>query len=192
MTSTTSLWTWIVQGYLPILSGVIGFSSAFLLQQRNVENARRDEQRRNDRVDRAVRLQVLAYLKAEASEVRSAWTTGMMALPIITRFHDRLRDRLVEKDVPQAFPEEADVLYDALAACDFTIDVQRLHEGNWERDDAAASPSMERIDQRTRMIKGIWHRPFLKLEEVFKRVGDKEAVKEFAKSRVERAEWEGR
>jgi hypothetical protein len=190
--TSTSLWASIVQACLLLLGAVVGFVSAFRLQQRNVENARRDEQRRDDRVDRAVRLQVLAYLKAEANEVRSAWTTEMMPLSIIGRFHDRLQGRLVEKDVPQAFPDDADVLYDALAACDFAIGIQRLHEEGWDREDAKAPASQAQIEHRTRMIKGIWNAPFLKLKEVFERVGDTATVELFAKAREDRAVWDGR
>ncbi|HEV2738311.1 MAG TPA: hypothetical protein VGU66_06985 [Candidatus Elarobacter sp.] len=69
-----------------MLAAVLGFASAFALQQRNVENARSDERRRNERTDRAVRLQVLAYLKAEANEIRFAYTGGIMELSVMSTF----------------------------------------------------------------------------------------------------------
>jgi hypothetical protein len=131
-------------------------------------------------------------MKAVANEVRSAWTLGLMPLAIMSSFHDRLRNRLVEKDITQAFPDDADVLYEALTACDFAVGIQQLHEANWDREDAKALPSPDRIHQRTQMIQGIWKRPFDALEAVFKRVGDTETLQEFANARDERAamkEW---
>jgi hypothetical protein len=193
MTSTVSPWVLLlVSTVSAVLAAVLGFGSAIALQQRSIGNARRDELQRIERIDRSVRLQVLAYLKAAANEVRSAFTLGMMPLSIMTSFYDRLHNRLLDKDVPQAFPDHADVLYDALAACDFAIGIQRLHEGNWTREGDKAAPDSHRIEQRTQMIRGIWTNPFLKLEDVFKRVGDAETVQEFAKARSERAEIQGR
>lgn len=78
-----------------------------------------------------MRRQVTAYLRLEAFYVRILWQLGdpTVAFPIWKKVHDRLRDRLANVDVAQAFPaNQCDKVYKVLILGDIALEMQERRQ----------------------------------------------------------------
>jgi hypothetical protein len=166
-----------VGGLLVVAGTVIG---AYFADRNNV----RGEQRKNDRLDSAVRTEVLAHLRAEAEQVRLMYVTAIVVNSQLAPIHQRLVDKVFNPQTAQAFGGSAAALLDTVTACDWAFHLQKERTRGRTTDATA-----EEVAWEIRQVRGLWNRPFEQLQAFFKDIGETSEVAKFEEARQQQASY---
>lgn len=177
-----------LQAALPLIQSAIGgllVVVGVIIGARLTEKSKmREEERKNARLDTAVRTEVLAHLKAESEQVRLMYVTAIVVLSQLAPIHSRLVEKVFSPQTAQAFGNSSAALLDAVVACDSGYCFQReLLESRTPT--ASAGEARHEILQ----VRGIWNRPFEQLQAFFAAIGESEEVAKFEEARQQQATY---
>lgn len=167
----------IVGGLLVLAGTVVG---AYFADRNKI----REEQRKNDRLDNAVRTEVLAHVRAEAEQVRLMYVTAIVVNSQLAPIHQRLVDKVFSPQTAQAFGASAAALLDTVTACDWAFHLQQ-ERSREKASDAAA----EDVAWEIRQVRGLWNRPFEQLQSFFQSIGEVSEVAKFEEARQQQATY---
>jgi hypothetical protein len=108
------------------LSGIFVIVGAFIVVKLNENNKLREEKRANKRLDAAIRVEILAHLRAEAEQVRLMFVTAVVVDNQLEPIHNRLVSKVFSPENAQAFGDDAAALLDTVIACDAAFNFQKL------------------------------------------------------------------
>lgn len=167
----------VVGGLLVVVGTIVG---AHLAERNKI----REELRKNARLDKAVRAEILAHVRAESEQVRLMYVTAIVVYGQLTSIHERLVDKVFNPQAAQAFGDSAPVLLDAVTACDWAFHLQK------ERSGAKVShASVEQAAHEIRQVRGLWNRPFEQLQAFFQTIGEIDEVAKFEEARQQQATY---
>jgi hypothetical protein len=167
-----------------LLGGLLVIAGAIIGANYTERNKVREEQRRDRRLDTAVRIEVLAHLRTESEQIRLMYLTAIVVYGQLKPIHERLVNKVFSPQTAQAFGEDAAALFDAVTACDSAFHFQNeLHRNQLKNASAA------QVQHEIRQVRGVWTRPFDKLQAFFNALGESDEAAKFDEAQQQQAAY---
>ena len=161
-----------------LVTGGLVLAASIVTANYTDRNKIREEERRNSRFDTAVRTEVLAHLRTESEQVRLMYVLAIVVSDQLKPIHERLVDKVFSPQTAQAFGEDAAALLDAVTACDSAFHFQNELDKNQPEHATAVQAEHE-----IRRVRGVWTRPFGKLQAFFNAIGESDEAAKFEEAR---------